>query len=216
MLVVMDISLPCCSVQCDKCQQKVDATKYLSISQLPEVLCFHVKRFSHNSYFGNKLGQHVTFPLSDLDMAPFTTGYILDTLFTGDSLHLHAYCLPHCYAICSQLSVLCVCVSVCVFVCMCVVCMCVLCVVCVCVLCVCVCVLCVYVCVLCVCVCVCLCVCVCVCVFVCVVCVCVCVVCVCVVCVYVCVVCVCCVCVLCVYVCVVCVCVLGCSLQMES
>lgn len=80
-----------CSDQyrCDKCKLKVDASKLLAIKTLPgafslsqsscvfsllsldwlygclwfaEVLTVHIKRFSHNSYFGNKLSRHIIFP----------------------------------------------------------------------------------------------------------------------------------------------------------
>jgi ubiquitin carboxyl-terminal hydrolase 20/33 len=62
--------------KCDKCKVKVDAVKLLSLGEatsLPEVLSIHIKRFSHNSYFGSKIGRHVTFPLRNLDMQPFLT-----------------------------------------------------------------------------------------------------------------------------------------------
>jgi hypothetical protein len=36
-----------------------------------EVLCIHVKRFSHNSYFGSKISRHVIFPLINLDISQF-------------------------------------------------------------------------------------------------------------------------------------------------
>ena len=62
--------------KCDKCKVKVNAVKILSLgtaNTLPEVLSLHIKRFSHNSYFGSKIGRHVTFPLYNLDMQPFLT-----------------------------------------------------------------------------------------------------------------------------------------------
>ena len=62
--------------KCDKCKEKVDAVKILSLgtpSTLPEVLTLHIKRFSHNSFFGSKIGRHVTFPLRNLDVAPYLT-----------------------------------------------------------------------------------------------------------------------------------------------
>ena len=57
--------------KCDKCKLKVDATKYLHINKLPEVLMLSLKRFTHNSYFGSKVNRTVTFPLNGLDMEPF-------------------------------------------------------------------------------------------------------------------------------------------------
>lgn len=59
--------------KCDKCKQRVDATKSLAIHALPEILCLHIKRFAHNTYFGQKIGRHVMFPLRNLDMTPFLT-----------------------------------------------------------------------------------------------------------------------------------------------
>lgn len=62
--------------KCDKCKEKVDAVKILSLGSaesLPEVLTLHIKRFAHNTYFGSKIGRHVTFPLYNLDVAPYLT-----------------------------------------------------------------------------------------------------------------------------------------------
>jgi ubiquitin C-terminal hydrolase len=57
--------------QCERCKQRVDAKKLLSVLQLPEILCVHIKRFSYGSYFSSKVTQQVLFPLRGLDMAPF-------------------------------------------------------------------------------------------------------------------------------------------------
>lgn len=59
------------SYRCDGCKEKVDAQKTLSLFKPPEVLCIHIKRFSHNSYFGSKLSRHVIFPLNNLDISAF-------------------------------------------------------------------------------------------------------------------------------------------------
>mmetsp|Transcript_21063 Transcript_21063/g.51529 ORF Transcript_21063/g.51529 Transcript_21063/m.51529 type:complete len:708 (+) Transcript_21063:130-2253(+) len=56
--------------RCDKCKQKVDANKVLSITKLPEILCIHIKRFSYSMY-GSKVGRSITFKLKDLDMSPY-------------------------------------------------------------------------------------------------------------------------------------------------
>lgn len=58
---------------CEKCKQKVDALKTLSIAKLPEVLCIHIKRFSHNSYFSSKINRFISFPLVNLDMSSYCT-----------------------------------------------------------------------------------------------------------------------------------------------
>lgn len=57
--------------KCEKCKEKVDAKKTLAISVLPEILCLHIKRFAHNSYYGSKVSRQVTFPVNSLDMSPF-------------------------------------------------------------------------------------------------------------------------------------------------
>lgn len=62
--------------KCDKCKAKVDAVKILSLGDeksLPEVLTLHVKRFTHNTFFGSKISRHVTFPIHNLDVAPYLT-----------------------------------------------------------------------------------------------------------------------------------------------
>jgi hypothetical protein len=59
---------------CDRCRERVEARKHMTVSRLPEVLCLHLKRFSHsNGVFGfstSKVGAAVTYPLDDLDMTP--------------------------------------------------------------------------------------------------------------------------------------------------
>jgi Ubiquitin carboxyl-terminal hydrolase/DUSP domain len=57
---------------CETCGCKRDADRRVSIAQLPEVLCVHLKRFSYNQW-GSKNSSPVAFPLKGLDMAPFVT-----------------------------------------------------------------------------------------------------------------------------------------------
>ncbi|TID14084.1 ubiquitin carboxyl-terminal hydrolase 2 [Venturia nashicola] len=59
---------------CHKCGKQRDATKQLSIKQLPPVLSIHLKRFSHTKEKASKLETTVAYPLS-LDMTPFTTAH---------------------------------------------------------------------------------------------------------------------------------------------
>ena len=47
------------------------ADKALTISQLPEAICLHLKRFNHNSMWGSKVSTRVSFPLEGLDLHPF-------------------------------------------------------------------------------------------------------------------------------------------------
>eukprot|EP01112_Ceratiomyxa_fruticulosa_P022691 TRINITY_DN839_c0_g1_i26.p1 TRINITY_DN839_c0_g1~~TRINITY_DN839_c0_g1_i26.p1 ORF type:complete len:831 (-),score=158.18 TRINITY_DN839_c0_g1_i26:70-2562(-) len=57
--------------RCEFCKALHDSEKCLSIVSLPEILVIHIKRFRYDSYFANKLSNHVAFPLEGLDMSPF-------------------------------------------------------------------------------------------------------------------------------------------------
>ena len=66
--------------RCSACQQDSHAIKQMSFRRLAPLMCFHVKRFEHQSGQPNrprKLDVHVTFPLSGLDMEPFLTASLL-------------------------------------------------------------------------------------------------------------------------------------------
>jgi ubiquitin carboxyl-terminal hydrolase 22/27/51 len=56
---------------CQKCQTQQDATKQLSIKQLPPVLTIHLKRFEHSRSNSTKLETKVKFPMQ-LDLYPYT------------------------------------------------------------------------------------------------------------------------------------------------
>ncbi|KAJ0261490.1 Ubiquitin carboxyl-terminal hydrolase 23 [Hirschfeldia incana] len=57
--------------QCERCKQKVKATKQLTVSKAPYVLTVHLKRFeAHRS---DKIDRKVEFP-SAIDMKPFVSG----------------------------------------------------------------------------------------------------------------------------------------------
>lgn len=56
---------------CEKCDQKVNASKVLSIGKCPEILMLHIKRFAHSSFFGSKLTTPIDFPLEGLDLFPY-------------------------------------------------------------------------------------------------------------------------------------------------
>jgi ubiquitin C-terminal hydrolase len=55
---------------CEKCGCKRDATKRGVISSLPHVLVLHIQR---TKWPLGKLKDHVTFPMNDLDMKPYST-----------------------------------------------------------------------------------------------------------------------------------------------
>merc|ERR1712113_450586 len=58
-------------IHCKECGKNQESTKQLTISQLPFVTCFHLKRFEHQlNGTRNKIQTLVTFPKT-LDMKPF-------------------------------------------------------------------------------------------------------------------------------------------------
>ncbi|KAG0088478.1 Ubiquitin carboxyl-terminal hydrolase 20 [Podila epicladia] len=56
--------------RCTQCDALNDCRKTFKITQLPETLCIHLKRFRYDSY-SSKINTYVQFPLEDLDMLPF-------------------------------------------------------------------------------------------------------------------------------------------------
>lgn len=61
--------LPC--RRCSVCKEDRQADKKLEIWKLPEILIIHLKRFSYNSYFRDKLSTEVDFPLEGLDLSDY-------------------------------------------------------------------------------------------------------------------------------------------------
>ncbi|PVU91288.1 hypothetical protein BB561_004489 [Smittium simulii] len=56
---------------CSNCKRKSSASKTLKISKLPLVLMIHLKRFSYEGPFRDKIDAMVNYPVSNLDMSPF-------------------------------------------------------------------------------------------------------------------------------------------------
>ncbi|KAG0251884.1 Ubiquitin carboxyl-terminal hydrolase 20 [Mortierella polycephala] len=56
--------------RCTQCNALNDCRKTFRITQLPETLCIHLKRFRYDTY-SSKITSYVNFPLEDLDMAQF-------------------------------------------------------------------------------------------------------------------------------------------------
>lgn len=52
----------CFHRRCPKCQKLRKASKVLTLSRLPDVLLIHLKRFSFDGPFRNKLETNVDFP----------------------------------------------------------------------------------------------------------------------------------------------------------
>ncbi|EEF43462.1 ubiquitin carboxyl-terminal hydrolase 9 [Ricinus communis] len=56
---------------CPGCKEHRQATKKLDLWTLPEILVFHLKRFSYSRYLKNKLDTFVDFPIHNLDLSKF-------------------------------------------------------------------------------------------------------------------------------------------------
>lgn len=95
---------------CEKCKKLRNGIKYSKVTQLPDILCIHLKRFRHELMYSSKISNQVTFPLEGLDMSPYVisdpdkpddkdkiTTYDLVSVIchhgTPASGHYTAYCL---------------------------------------------------------------------------------------------------------------------------
>ncbi|XP_027067090.2 ubiquitin carboxyl-terminal hydrolase 8 isoform X2 [Coffea arabica] len=56
---------------CPSCKTHRQASKKLDLWRLPEILVIHLKRFSYNRYFRNKLETFVDFPINDFDLSNY-------------------------------------------------------------------------------------------------------------------------------------------------
>lgn len=56
---------------CPRCKDHRQASKKLDLWRLPEILVIHLKRFSYNQYFKNKLETFVDFPIDDFDLSSY-------------------------------------------------------------------------------------------------------------------------------------------------
>ncbi|XP_045505352.1 ubiquitin carboxyl-terminal hydrolase 20 [Colias croceus] len=57
---------------CSRCNKLRNGIKMSGVIKLPEVLCVHLKRFRHELMFSAKVAARVSFPINDLNMAPYT------------------------------------------------------------------------------------------------------------------------------------------------
>ncbi|XP_061380549.1 ubiquitin carboxyl-terminal hydrolase 20 isoform X1 [Danaus plexippus] len=56
---------------CSRCNKLRNGVKMSGVIRLPEVLCVHLKRFRHELMFSAKVAARVSFPINDLNMAPY-------------------------------------------------------------------------------------------------------------------------------------------------
>ncbi|KAM9312638.1 ubiquitin carboxyl-terminal hydrolase 8 [Gastrophryne carolinensis] len=61
-------------VYCSNCKTRRDSTKKIEIWKLPPVLLVHLKRFSYEGRWKQKLQTCVDFPLDHLDLSPYVIG----------------------------------------------------------------------------------------------------------------------------------------------
>ncbi|KAL2325258.1 hypothetical protein Fmac_024316 [Flemingia macrophylla] len=88
---------------CPRCKEHRQATKKLDLWKLPEVLVFHLKRFSYSRYLKNKLDTFVNFPIHNLDLTKYVKSkdgqsYVYDLYAVSNHYgglgggHYTAYC----------------------------------------------------------------------------------------------------------------------------
>ncbi|KAG7599055.1 Peptidase C19 ubiquitin carboxyl-terminal hydrolase [Arabidopsis suecica] len=56
---------------CPGCKEHRQANKKLDLWKLPDILVFHLKRFTYSRYFKNKIDSLVNFPIHDLDLSKY-------------------------------------------------------------------------------------------------------------------------------------------------
>ncbi|XP_020225932.1 ubiquitin carboxyl-terminal hydrolase 9 [Cajanus cajan] len=88
---------------CPRCKEHRQATKKLDLWKLPEILVFHLKRFSYSRYLKNKLDTFVNFPIHNLDLTKYVKSkdgqsYVYDLYAVSNHYgglgggHYTAYC----------------------------------------------------------------------------------------------------------------------------
>ncbi|CAH2312516.1 ubiquitin carboxyl-terminal hydrolase 4 isoform X1 [Pelobates cultripes] len=91
---------------CPNCRKHQQATKKFDLWSLPKILVVHLKRFSYNRYWRDKLDAVVEFPIRNLDMSEFVcdreaTNYIYDLVAVSNHYggmgggHYTAYAKNH-------------------------------------------------------------------------------------------------------------------------
>ncbi|GJD09353.1 Ubiquitin carboxyl-terminal hydrolase 22 [Galdieria sulphuraria] len=66
---------------CDYCQQHTSFYKRVAIQRLPQILCFHLKRFQHGldgKGVSSKIESEIGFPIRSLDMSRYISSEILE------------------------------------------------------------------------------------------------------------------------------------------
>ncbi|XP_074655920.1 ubiquitin carboxyl-terminal hydrolase 20-like [Tubulanus polymorphus] len=56
---------------CERCKKLRNGVKFSKVTELPEILCIHLKRLRHEFMFSSKISSYVSFPMEGLDMGPY-------------------------------------------------------------------------------------------------------------------------------------------------
>ncbi|KAK9076616.1 hypothetical protein SSX86_004950 [Deinandra increscens subsp. villosa] len=78
---------------CPGCKEHRQATKKLDLWKLPDVIVFHLKRFSYSRYMKNKLDTFVNFPIHNLDLSE----YVKNKDPSGESSVYELYAISNHY-----------------------------------------------------------------------------------------------------------------------
>lgn len=78
---------------CEKCHEKQNALKQMSLNKLPSVLCLHIKRFEHSPIrkMSRKIDIHLQFPFS-LDVRPYMSSSVVGKRFGNRILETEEAC----------------------------------------------------------------------------------------------------------------------------
>lgn len=88
--------------ECEKCKEKTDAYKSMCFLKMPKILIISFKRFNYH-FFANKINRYISFPLENLDLKKYVTGYdkidsiydafaIINHIGMAEGGHYFAYC----------------------------------------------------------------------------------------------------------------------------
>ncbi|CAI9274637.1 unnamed protein product [Lactuca saligna] len=80
---------------CPGCKEHRQATKKLDLWRLPDIIVFHLKRFSYSRFLKNKLDTFVNFPIHNLDLSKYVKSE--ETSASGGSNVYELYAISNHY-----------------------------------------------------------------------------------------------------------------------
>ncbi|XP_023770478.1 ubiquitin carboxyl-terminal hydrolase 9 [Lactuca sativa] len=80
---------------CPGCKEHRQATKKLDLWRLPDIIVFHLKRFSYSRFLKNKLDTFVNFPIHNLDLSKYVKSE--ETSASGGSNIYELYAISNHY-----------------------------------------------------------------------------------------------------------------------